>query len=214
MGRLLAAERSGFLQMREPSFVVVLSGPAGVGKSTCWHRLSERMPELEYSISVTTRPVREGEREGVSYRFVSDAEFDRLVEAGAFLEWAEVHGYRYGTPADFVDRSLAAGKIVFLEVDVQGGEKLLDAFPDGVYIFLLPPRFEVLEERLRGRATEDERAIERRLKRARDEMQLAKVDRYSYQVVNDDLDLAVDKLRSIIVAEKCRLSRWQGMEGR
>jgi guanylate kinase len=210
----LAAARSGLLRMREPSFVVVLSGPAGVGKSTCWRRLSGLMPEIEYSISTTTRPMRDGERDGVSYRFVSEAEFDRLVEADAFLEWAHVHGYRYGTPAEFVRRSLDAGRIVFLEVDVQGGEKLLDAFPDGVYIFLLPPRFEVLEERLRGRGTEDEDAISRRLKRARDEMALANVDRYCYQVVNDDLDAAVDKLRSIIVAESCRLSRRRALEGR
>jgi guanylate kinase len=124
-----------------------------------------------------------------------------------------VHGYRYGTPADFVKRSLADGKIVFLEVDVQGGEKLLDVFPDGVYIFLLPPRFEVLEKRLRGRGTEDEAAMSRRLRRARDEMALANVDRYSYQVVNDDLSLAVDKLRSIVVAEKCRRFRWQATGG-
>ena len=167
-----------------------------------------------YSVSTTTRPKRKGEREGVSYHFVSDREFDRLIERGAFLEWAEVHGCRYGTPAQFVRRSLARGKIVFLEVDVQGGQKLLDVYPDGVYIFLLPPRFEVLEKRLRKRGTEDEATMSRRLRRARDEMASANMSKYAYRVVNDDLDEAVDKLRSIIVAEKCRLFRRRAVKGR
>ncbi len=165
------------------------------------------MPEIVYSISVTTRPKREGEEEGVSYNFASDEEFDRLLRSGAFLEWAEVHGFRYGTPAGFVERTLAEGKTVFMEVDVQGGEKLMDVYPDGVFVFLLPPRFEILEQRLRKRGTEDEAEISRRLRTARDELAQANVDRYSYRVVNDDIDDAVDRLRSIIIAERCRQSR-------
>ena len=206
--------RDGLPHMRDPSFIVVLSGPAGVGKSSCWGKLRELMPELVYSVSTTTRPIREGEREGMDYNFVSDEEFGGMVAGGAFVEWAEVHGHRYGTPAAFLEEALQEGKTVFLEVDVQGGERLLDVYPEGVYVFLLPPRFEVLEERLRKRGTEDDSAVLSRLQRAKDEMAHANLDRYTYEVVNDDLDDAVEKLRCIIVAERCRRFRRRAVKGR
>jgi len=160
---------------------------------------------MDFVVSVTTRPRRPGEADGVDYEFVGEEEFDRLVGDGGFLEWALVHGHRYGTPSGPVEGSLRAGKVVLLEVDVQGGERLMDLYPDGVSVFLLPPGFDVLAERLRGRGTEPEGEVRRRLERAREEMTHA--GRYSYVVVNDKVDEAVDKLRSIVVAERCRVSR-------
>ena len=166
---------------------------------------------MAFAVSVTTRPQRPGETAGVDYDFVGEEEFDRLVGAGGFLEWALVHGHRYGTPSGPVGESLRAGKIVLLEVDVQGGERLMGLYPDGVSVFLLPPSFDVLAERLRGRGTEPEREVRRRLERAREEMTHA--DGYSYVVVNDKVEEAVDKLRSIIVAERCRVSRRAAPDG-
>jgi len=180
-----------------------------VGKSTFCARLLESDPRVVYSVSTTTRPKRPGETEGVDYNFVSEEEFDRIVAAGGFVEWAVVHGHRYGTPAGFIEESLRKGNVVLLEVDVQGGEKLKDLYPDGVAVFLLPPSFESLAERLRGRGTDDEEAIARRIERAREE--LGHVENYDYRVVNDDLETGVEKLKAIVSAERCRVSRWRGV---
>jgi guanylate kinase len=144
--------------------------------------------------------------EGSDYDFVCDEEFDRIVEEDGFLEWAHVHGHRYGTRSGPVEEALGNGKVVLLEVDVQGGEKLMKLFPDGVSVFLTPPSFEVLAQRLRGRRTEPEEEVARRLERAREEMR--HLDKYTYRVVNDKLEETVEKLRAIVSAEKCRVSRW------
>jgi guanylate kinase len=138
-------------------------------------------------------------------------EFDRIAAEGGFVEWAEVHGHKYGTPAGFIERSLEKGEIVLLEVDVQGGEKLSEFYPDGVSVFLIPPSFEVLIERLKGRGTEDEAVMKRRVERAREE--LARVDKYDYRVVNDKLETAIQQLMAIISAEKCRVLRWSSPGG-
>jgi guanylate kinase len=197
--------------MREPSFVLILSGPSGVGKTTICKRLLDEDDGIVYSISTTTRPKRSGEVDGVNYTFVSDEEFDRIEREGGFVEWARVHGHRYGTPAGFIEESLKDGRVVLLEVDVQGGERLSEIYPKGVSVFLLPPSFEALKERLKGRGTEDESVIARRVERAREE--LARVDRYGYRVVNDDLENAVERIEAIISAEKCRVPRWSSPEG-
>jgi len=197
--------------MREPSFLLILSGPSGVGKSTFCGRILKEDPNVVYSVSTTTRPPRPGEVDGVDYHFVSDEEFERIAASGGFVEWAYVHGHRYGTPSGFIEKSLKEGKVVLAEVDVQGGEKLKRLYPDGVSVFLVPPSFEVLAERLKGRATDDEHAIRRRIRRAREEME--HVVNYDYRIVNDDLDTAVGKLRSIVEAERCRVSRVVGRGG-
>jgi guanylate kinase len=197
--------------MNEPSFILVLSGPAGVGKTTVCERLIGQVPDVVYSVSATTRPPRPDEVDGVDYLFVGDHEFDRTIRESGFLEWAEVHGYRYGTPSGLVKKSLNDGKVVLMDVDVQGGESLMRLYPDGVSIFLLPPSFEVLADRLRGRATETQQEVEKRLARAREEM--ARLERYTYRVVNDELEEAVEKLKMIVSAERCRVSRWLAMGG-
>jgi guanylate kinase len=197
--------------MREPSFVLILSGPSGVGKTTICERLLEEGDGIVYSISTTTRPKRPGEVDGVNYTFVSDDEFDRIESEGGFVEWARVHGHRYGTPAGFIEESLRDGRVVLLEVDVQGGEKLSRIYPNGVSVFLLPPSFEVLKERLKGRGTEGESVMVKRVERAREE--LARVDKYGYRVVNDDLEKAVERVKAIVSAEKCRVPRWSSPEG-
>ncbi len=179
--------------------LVVLSGPSGVGKSTVVPQVFERfLGKLIPSISATTRSPRPGERDGVNYHFLEPAEFARRREAGEFLEAVEVfgRGHWYGTLWSAVRPRLAEGKWVLLEVDVAGAEKVLSQFPEAITIFILPSNIAELERRLRFRGTETEEAVQRRLEVARREIALA--DRYSYQVVNDTVPQAVDKIVQIL----------------
>ena len=184
--------------------MVVISGPSGVGKSSFVRQLVEDL-DIVYSVSVTTRPQRPHEEEGRDYFYLDRAEFKRRAAAGAFVEWAEVHGELYGTLRDQTDGSLRAGKNVLLDIDVQGGKAVRAIYPDAVLIFLLPPSLQSLEARLRGRGTDSEDRIRIRLENARREMAL--VSEYDYVVVNDDLETAYRQIASIIVAETCRPSR-------
>lgn len=189
--------------------LVVISGPSGAGKSTFVQALLASEPRLAYSVSTTTRPPRRGERNGAQYHFVSEAEFDRLVSAGAFVEWAVVHGHRYGTRRDHLDAMLAAGQIPLLDIDVQGGMRVSELYgTEVVSVFIFPPSWEVLESRLRARGTDGEAVISRRLANARTEIAFA--DRYDYFVVNDDLEAAVGRVRAIVTAEQCRRIRFLG----
>lgn len=174
----------------------VVSGPSGVGKGTVVRGALELRPELVLSTSFTTRPPRPGETHGVHYRFVEDAEFDRLVSRGAFLEWAEVFGHRYGTPAEEVDRLRAEGRDVLLEVDVQGARSVRDRVPDAVLVFLQPPSEEELARRLEARGTETGEVLERRLAEARAEM--AQAAWFDHVVVNDRIERAVGEVLAII----------------
>lgn len=186
--------------------VVVLSGPAGSGKTTIVHRLLQNSPvRLRMSISATTRPPRDGEVDGQDYYFLSDEQFRESRRRDEFLEWAEVHrtGYWYGTLRSELDRARENGAWPLLEVDVEGALNVIEQYPDAVTIFLKTTSMDVYEQRLRDRGSESEEAIQRRLQTARNELESA--DRYRYVVVNDDLDRAVDEICEILAARKAEL---------
>ena len=187
------------------AFPIVVSGPSGVGKTTLVDGLLARDPWLVGSVSSTTRAPRAGEVDGESYRFVSEKEFERLKK-GELIEWAEVHGHSYGTPKAFVDGHLEAGRDVVLNIDVQGGRSVRKAFPNAVLIFILPPSMAVLNERIRGRGTDDPGTIRVRLDNARGEVGFAKD--YDYVVINDNLEETVDALHAIIEGERRRYGRY------
>lgn len=174
----------------------VISGPSGAGKGTLLAELRKQRPDLGLTVSATTRSPRPGEVDGSSYYFLSDEEFRRRIAAGEFVEWAEVHGHLYGTLVTEVKRLLAKGHSLVLEIDVQGALNVRKVYPDAVLVFIEPPSLQVLEERLRGRGTEDEASIELRLKNARHEMELA--DQYDVRIVNDTVDRAAQELGSVM----------------
>jgi len=193
------------IRIERRPFLVVLSGPSGVGKSTIVRRLLERSKDLELSVSMTTRPARRDEREGEEYRFVTLDEFRAARDRGELLEWAEVHGNLYGTPAAFVEETLSGGRNVLLEIDVQGGMSVRGRVPEAVLIYLLPPSRAELERRLRGRATDGEDVIRRRLENAERELEL--YDRYDYLVVNEDVERCAAEVFGIVASEALRRSR-------
>ena len=182
--------------MARKAKLFVLSGPSGAGKGTVLSRVLKQRPELHLTVSATTRKPREGEIVDVSYHYLSDEEFDALVEQGAFLEWANVHDHRYGTLNEEVDPYLADGHSVVLEIDVQGAFAVREKRPDAILLFIEPPSMEVLEQRLRDRKSEDEDQLRLRLHNAIHEMELA--PRYDARIVNDDLDDAVKSMVALI----------------
>jgi guanylate kinase len=175
---------------------IVLSAPSGGGKSTVIHALREMDASLVYSVSATTRPPRPEEREGVDYYFLSRESFLDRIQADAFLEWAEVHGEMYGTLRSEIERALSRGKIILLDIDVQGGLAVKEKIPGAVLIFLYPPSLEVLGSRLRKRGTESEETLRIRLDAARQEMEVGK--QYDFQVINRDLKETVLDVFTII----------------
>ena len=185
--------------------LLVISGPSGAGKGTICRALREKMPGIGYSISATTRPPRPGEKDGESYFFVDRESFLKLVKEGAFLEWAEVYGELYGTPREPVEKALARGQDIILEIDTQGAAQVKRWYPEGVFIFVIPPSFTELEKRIKGRGTESPAAISDRLAWVKKEMD--QLDLYDYVVVNDRVEEAVAKIQAIIIAEKCRTKR-------
>ncbi|HPS53760.1 MAG TPA: guanylate kinase [Phycisphaerae bacterium] len=178
--------------------LVVVSGPSGVGKSTITRR-AMRLVGAVYSVSATTRPPRPGETDGVDYRFVTRNEFEKMAAADELLEWAEVFGNFYGTPAEPVRRLIKQGKTVVLEIDVQGGLQVFKKCPDACFILVVPPSEESLRQRLIGRGTEDAISIEKRFGKAKEELQTARRSgAYTHVVVNDDLDEAVNEVARIM----------------
>lgn len=197
----MSSEHAGPPLRRGLLFVV--SAPSGTGKTTVVERLVQVVPDIALSRSYTSRAAREGESDGVDYNFISRARFEELVAAGAFLEWATVFGNLYGTAASDSERLLATGRDLVLVIDVQGARQVRARCSDTVGVFVMPPSFSVLEERLRGRSKDAEAAIQRRLATARSEV--AAFLEYDYVVINDELDACVDRLRALILAERARL---------
>lgn len=188
--------------------IFVISAPSGSGKTTlCYRLLSLDLKGLVRSISATTRLPRRNEREGKDYFFISPQEFKSRRKKGAFLEWAKVLGKFYGTPREFVERCIREGKDVILSIDVQGALQVRRKYPAAVLIFILPPSFKNLKERLKKRSTENNREMLKRLNLAREEF--SRLPQYDYVVVNDTIKRATEELRAIIIAERCKIKDGQ-----
>jgi guanylate kinase len=186
----------------EPGLLLVLSAPSGAGKTTLAHRFRTAHPDAVFSVSVTTRSPRGAERDGVDYHFVTPERFAQLVAERAFAEWAEVHGQRYGTLRSTVDEALRAGRIALFDIDVEGGSQLEATWPrEAATVFILPPTAAELERRLRGRSTDSDEVIRRRLAAARAEVARG-LAAYDYVLVNDDLDAALARLDAIAAHER------------
>ena len=190
----------------DKGLLIVLSGPSGVGKGTVRKAVFDH-PEtnFKYSISMTTRQKREGERDGIDYFFKSHEEFEALIEQDKFIEYAEYVGNYYCTPVDYVKDTIAEGHDVFLEIEVEGAKQVREKFPDALFIFLAPPTLAQLEKRLIGRGTDSQKVIDHRIKEAKRELNLMNL--YDYVVINDDVDTARQKVQCIVEASHLERSR-------
>ncbi|NNK49161.1 MAG: guanylate kinase, partial [Gemmatimonadetes bacterium] len=186
-------------------FPIVLAGPSGGGKTTVRKALLQRRSDLVFSVSATTRSPRPGEVEGADYQFLAPEDFESLVRDGDLLEWAEVHGELYGTPRSNLERAWAREAHLLLDIDVQGTRQLRARQPDALTVFLLPPNYERLVDRLRGRGSEDVETFRRRMRSALSE--LSEVERFDYAVVNDELDDTLQAVEAIVSAERHRVKR-------
>lgn len=182
--------------------LIVMSAPSGAGKTTVLQKALSLLDEIDFSVSYTTRVQRLTERDGLDYHFISEESFRKKIEGDEFLEWAEVHGNLYGTGRSDTESICARGRDVLLDVDVQGADQVRKAKPEAVSIFMLPPSFEVLEKRLRGRQQDSPEVIEKRLQTARGE--IGRYRDYEYVIINEEVDHSADMLRSIILAERAK----------
>ena len=192
----------------ERGLLIIVSAPSGAGKTTLVERLVQVVDGLRMSRSYTSRAARAGERDGVDYNFVSRQRFEAMIDEAAFLEWADVFGNFYGTSAADTEALLAMGEDVVLVIDVQGARQVRTRGIETVGIFVLPPSAAILERRLRGRSQDTEEQIQRRLEKAFDEVN--EFEQYEYVIVNDEIDAAVDRLRSIVVAERGKVKSMRG----
>lgn len=189
---------------RRDRLLVVVSAPSGAGKTSLCEWVVSAVPNLAHSVSYTTRPPRPDEQDGRDYHFIEETRFRAMVDRGEFAEWAVVHGHHYGTSQALLDRHFAAGEDVILDIDTQGAAILRRRYPEGVFVFIVPPSWAVLEERLRRRRSDAEAEIQRRLQQARDEVR--HYAEYQYVIVNDMFARAAEELKAIILAER----RWSG----
>ena len=186
--------------LKQKNNLIIFTGPSGVGKGTIVKEVFKKLRNIEFSISCTTREIRPGEKDGVNYFFKTKEEFEKMIQEDALLEWAEFVGNYYGTPKDFVAETMANGKDVFLEIEVQGALQVMEKFPDAISIFLIPPSIEELESRLRTRGTEKEEVLQKRLKKASEEMKF--IDKFTYVVTNDDLQKAIESVCALIMMNR------------
>jgi guanylate kinase len=189
--------------MENDGLVIVISAPSGAGKTTLCKELIKKKPNLKFSISCTTRPARKGEKNGKDYFFITKTKFFEMIRGKKFAEWAKVHDFYYGTPKQYIEKHLRNGKDVLLDIDVQGGVKILRKYPKAVLIFVMTPSFRVLEQRLRKRKKDSPSVILKRLKNAKRE--LGFMPHYSYLIINDRVDAAVKRLQNIVEAEHLKL---------
>ncbi|MDD2902958.1 MAG: guanylate kinase [Syntrophales bacterium] len=195
-----------------PGEIFVVTAPSGTGKTTLLKNLIAADPRLKFSISYTTRPPRPGEVSGRDYFFVSPGEFARLRDSGALAEWVEQFGYGYGTSKEWINQALESGQDLVFDLDTRGARALKESFPQGTLIFIVPPNFQELERRLKGRGDMDPQELARRLEQGRDEIK--EISWYDYLIVNADLHLALEQLKAIVTAARCRAQRvWPGMKG-
>ncbi len=185
--------------------VFVITGPSGVGKGTVVEQALKKIENIYLSVSATTRQKRQGEKEGVNYFFKTKEEFERMIKSDEFLEWAEFAGDYYGSPKFSINNYLSCGKDILLEIEVQGAKQVKEKCPESILIFLAPPNFEALEERLIKRQTESIEKVKVRLKKATQEMKEVKL--FHYLVINDNLPEAIDNVVSIIRSERCRIKQ-------
>ena len=185
--------------------LIILSGPSGAGKGTIHNELLKNNKNLKYSISMTTRSPRVGEKDGVDYYFVSVDKFKEEIEKDSFLEYAEVHGNFYGTPKDYVEKCLSDGYDVILEIDIQGALNIKEKYKDGIFVFIMPPSMKELKNRLIKRGTETKDKLIERFKNAYKEIN--EFSKYNYVVINDEVETAVKKVEAIMQAERCRVDR-------
>lgn len=191
-------------EMARTGNLIIVSGPSGAGKSVLVASLLQRLPRVRFSVSYTTRAPRGAERNGVEYLFVDRREFQLLILGDSLLEWAEVHGNYYGTSRIFVEGCLREGDDVLLDIDVQGAAIVKRKRPDSIAVFILPPSFQILRDRLRRRSLDDEAVIEQRLTRARKEIR--HYQEYDYLIINEDLGSSTHELESIILSAQCRMT--------
>jgi guanylate kinase len=190
---------------KKKGLLFVVSAPSGTGKTTLCRAMAPIVPALHYSISYTTRPPRPGDENGRDYHFISTEDFQKMIKGNEFAEWAEIYGHRYGTSKTFLEKVRAEGQDVILDIDGQGARQLRNKNWGGTFIFLLPPSWAELEQRLSNRKTEGKAALEERLRKARAEM--AEARWYDYIIINDELEKARERLKAIILAEHCRQER-------
>ena len=207
---LVGARPSGPVEIQRRGLMLVLSSPSGAGKTTISRRLLDIEPDLVLSISATTRPMRPSEQDGIDYHFVDHATFDRMVAESAFLEHAKVFDHQYGTPRAAVEQSLAVGRDVLFDIDWQGTQQLAQsARADLVSVFILPPTIAALEQRLKTRAQDSAEVVARRMAKAADEM--SHWAEYDYIIVNDDLEVSIQRVRAILLAERLKRHRQVGL---
>ena len=197
------------MKKKEKGLLIVLSGPSGAGKSTVVKKLMQQRGNIHFSVSYTTRAPRNEDVDGVTYNFVDRTEFERMIQANEFLEYAEYSGNYYGTSLKVIEEKQAAGIDVLLDIEVQGAANVRAKCPDAILVFTIPPTYAELERRLRGRKTDDEEMIRKRLNRALEEIR--EIPKYDYLVVNDQVDNAVAELDAIMSAAECRVSARQEM---